>query len=258
VNNRSQDPATVNIWFGSEWPSLRKSVTDALPVTEVPDNAEITIVAESGKPDSAPGRIARWVSTAPALASSAISIFRPGARTLPPPTAVGVVIGITELLLDPDPNQADQLYAVGIWTRIIPRRRKLLMRVTPYLAEEIVANAAASQPVLLIQVAEWRGQHVIVMSRDLIAAEVVGRGIRIIAQPAGDIGINPWETEIVRVASERELGVTSGPGILLVARQAGLAPPAVAAEFRLLTKAVANLVDCTVDFPTGPPALANR
>ena len=146
MNNRSQDPATVNIWFGSEWPSLRKWVTDALPATQVPDNVEITIVAESGKPDSAPGRIARWVSTAPALTSSAISIFRPGARPLPPPTAAEAVIGITELLLDPDPNQADQLYAVGIWTRIIPRRRKLLMRVTPYLAEEIVANAAAAQP----------------------------------------------------------------------------------------------------------------
>jgi hypothetical protein len=154
------------------------------------------------------------------------------------------VIGITDLMLDPDAAQVDQLYALGIWSRFAPRRKRLLMRVTPYLNEEIVENAASANPDLLLQIAEWKGQRVLIGSTDLIAAEVVGRGLRAIAQPAGDTGATPWQSELVRIASERRLGVASGPEITLEVQIAGQIPPPIASEFHALSQVVANLIDC--------------
>ena len=158
-----------------------------------------------------------------------------------PPT-----IGVTELLLDPDPEQVDQFYAISLWSRFVPRRRWLRMYVTPYLTEEIVTNAERGRPLLSVQVAEWQGLRVLIASTDLIAAEVIGRALRSVAQPAGDVGLNPWQTDIVRVASERGLGATHGARIVLDLHPAGPSPPIVAAGFETICKRIATLVDCAI------------
>ena len=152
------------------------------------------------------GRVCGWIRRALFTNGAALVERQPG-DTFDLQSAPGrTVIGVTELLLDPAPAQVDQFYSMGIWSRFVPGRRRLLMRVSPFLTEEIVDNAALADPSLLIQIAEWQGQRVLIASTDLIAAEVIGRGLRSIAQPAGDIGETPWQSDLVRIASERGLG----------------------------------------------------
>jgi hypothetical protein len=208
----------------------------------------LEVMTTSLDPSSPTGRISGWVRSASAESGLPFVARQPGDTIDRSPAPERAVIGISELLLDPDPTQAEQLYALGLWSRFVPRKRRLLMRVTPFLDDEIVANAEMAGPTLLLQIAEWSGQRVLIASTDLIAAEVIGRGLRSIAQPAGDVGLNPWQTELVRIASERSLGVTSGPQIEIVVRRSGVMPPPVAAAFRDLAERVARLVDCRISF----------
>jgi hypothetical protein len=235
---------TVHIWIGSEWAGVRAAFVEFLH--DLPTAASVSVLTTSLGPASPTGRIAGWIRAESAETGIPVVARQPGDSVDLVPAADRMLVGITELLLDPDPTQADQLYALGLWSRFVPRRRRLLMRVTPFLDEEIVANAEVPSPDLLLQIAEWNGQRVLIAATDLIAAEVIGRGLRAIAQPAGDVGLNPWQTELVRIASERQLGVTSGPQIELVVHQAGVMPPPVATAFRDLVERVGRLVDCRV------------
>ena len=47
--------------------------------------------------------------------------------------------------------QAEQLYALGIWTRFASRWDRLRMRISPMLEDDIVANAVLANP----QLAAW-------------------------------------------------------------------------------------------------------
>jgi hypothetical protein len=194
------------------------------------------------------GRVAGWIRKDGPAGDLVVSIVEPGGEFDQGTDGGRATVGVTELLLDPDPAQVDQLFAIGLWSRFAPRKRRLLMRVTPFLDEEIVENAAIASPSLLLQVAEWNGQRVLIASTDLIAAEVVGRGLRAIAQPAGDVGLNPWQSDLVRIASERDLGVVTGPQIDLEIHRAGQMPPPVAGLFRGIAERVGRLVDSPVSF----------
>jgi hypothetical protein len=121
------------------------------------------------------------------------------------------------------------------------------MRISPYLDEEIVANAISADPRLSLQIAEWQGHRLLLAATDPIAAEVIGRGVRAIAQPAGDIGQNPWQSPMVQIASERGMGVTVGARIMLSAVSAGRIFPTVLAEFQTVTERIGRLVDCGVE-----------
>jgi hypothetical protein len=248
VTNESLQQATVRIWIGSEWAPLRDVFTTYLGNLWSPTPATLVVATESVDPERMAGRVAGWVRKMSPAGDTETTVLEPGGDFDLQSDERRTLIGVTELLLDPDPNQVDQLYAVGLWSRFVPRNRKLLMRVTPFLDEEIVENAAIAAPRLLLQLAEWNGQRVLIASTDLIAAEVVARGLRAIAQPAGDVGLNPWQTDLVRIASERGLGVVTGPRIELEIHRAGPMPPPVAAAFREIAGQVGKLVDCPVSF----------
>lgn len=237
---------SVHVWVGSEWGPIREKFQSFLAELWPSAPSKVAIIAESLDIDTPAGRVSSWVSQALAQAGRIAIERQPGDSFEREHAADEWVIGITELLLDPEPAQVDQLYALGIWSRFAPRRKRLLMRVTPFLTEEIVANAETVGPNLLLQIAEWRGQRLLIISTDPIAAEVISRGLRAIAQPAGDIGNTPWQSELVRIASERCLGVTSGPQITLETHVAGRVPPLIETEFHRLALAVAHLVDCPV------------
>jgi hypothetical protein len=236
---------TVRIWIGSEWAPLRSALSGFLAEVWSTSPAMVVVAAETANPESMTGRVAGWIWKD---RTTEVSVIEPVSDFELQPGREQYVVGVTELLLDPDPAQVDQLYAIGIWSRFVPRKRRMLMRVTPFLDEEIVENAARAAPQLLLQIAEWSGQRILVASTDLIAAEVAGRGLRAIAQPAGDVGLNPWQSDLVRIASERGLGVVTGPQISLQVRRAGPLPPQVAAEFRRIAERVGLLVDCPVSF----------
>lgn len=241
--------SSTQIWIGSEWGPIREMFGSFLHESWPTPPTSAAIIASSLGADSPAGRVNGWVARHLTQAGIAPVERQPGDTFALRHVPGRAVIGITELLLDPVPSQVDQLYALGIWSRFAPRRKRLLMRVTPYLNEEIVENAALAAPALLLQVAEWQGQRVLIASADSIAAEVVGRALRAVAQPAGDIGETPWQSELVRIASERGLGVTSGPRIALEVYVAGRMPPLLAAEFVALAQAVARLVDCGLRLP---------
>lgn len=236
----------MQIWIGSEWAPLRAAFAAFLGILWSSAPGKVLVATESVNPQRMTGRVAAWVRTDQSTAESVVTVLEPGNDVHVGANEVRTVVGVTELLLDPDPAQVDQLYAIGLWSRFVPRKRRLLMRVTPFLDEEIVENAVRAAPQLLLQVAEWSGQHILVASTDLIAAEVAGRGLRAIAQPAGDVRLNPWQTGLVRIASERGLGVATGPQITLEIQRAGPLPPHVAAEFRRIAERVGQLVDCAV------------
>jgi hypothetical protein len=244
----SNSQSAIDIWVGSEWAPMRAAFVSYLSDLWPDSPTDVAIIAASLNPETPTGRVSGWVRRALTRSGDAPIAREPG-QEFPQESASGqTVIGITELLLDPDPAQVDQLYALGIWSRFVPRRKRLLMRVTPFLSEEIVDNAAQANPALLVQIAEWSGQRVLIASTDLISAEVIGRGLRSTAQPAGDIGETPWQSDLVRIASEQRLGATSGPQITLAVHRAGPMPPLVASEFHALVEAVGRLVDCRVTF----------
>ena len=233
----------MRIWIGSEWAPLREACISFLDDLWLSTPVTLVVATESTNPERMPGRVAGWIRKAPPAADNLVSVVEPGGDFDLRSDANRTVAGVTEVLLDPDPAQVDQFYAIGLWSRFVPRRRRLLMRVTPFLDEEIVENAALAAPSSLLQVAEWHGQRVLIASTDLIAAEVVGRGLRSIAQPAGDVGLNPWQTDLVRIASERGLGVATGPQIALEIHRAGPMPPETAAAFRTIAERVGQLID---------------
>lgn len=248
VTNESLATATVRIWIGSEWAPLREAFTTFLSELRPTAPATIIVATESASPERMPGRVAGWIRKANPAGDIPVAVVEPGGDFDLRSDGRRTLIGVTELLLDPDPAQVDQLYAIGLWSRFVPRKRRLLMRVTPFLDDEIVANAALASPSLLIQVAEWNGQRVLIAATDLVAAEVIGRGLRAIAQPVGDVGLNPWQTELVRITSERRLGVVTGPQISLAIHRAGQMPPPVASQIRAIAERVGRLVDCSVSF----------
>jgi hypothetical protein len=240
---------TVFVWLAAEWQPLRLEFTAALPDLLPNPPPHAAVVAETHDRTKRVGRVANWV------VSHLEHVQRRAQRVqIGDSFTLGSIpaIGVTELLLDPDPAQVDQLYALGIWSRFVPRRRRWLMRITPYLNEEIVANAAAAGPFLSLQVAEWQGHRILLAATDLIAAEVIGRGMRAIAQPAGDTGENPWQSPMVQIAGERALGPTTGAGIQLRAITAGRVSPAVLANYRVVTERIGRLVDCRVDAEGAP------
>lgn len=160
-------------------------------------------------------------------------------------------IAVTQLGLDPDPAQVDQLYAIGIWSRFITRKRRWSMRVSPRLMAEIVANAACADPILTVQLARWRTLRFAVISGDLIAAEVTGRALRSVLQPAGDIGQTPWQSAIVQAASERGLGIAHGGDMSIRVDWAGPDSYPDWHAFRSQLVRVAHLIDCQLMDSTG-------
>ena len=244
----NKNDSAAHVWIGSEWAPMRAAFASYLSDIWPASPTDAAIIAASLNPETPTGRVSGWVRRALTRSGDPPIQREPGQEFALESASGQRVIGITELLLDPDPAQVDQLYALGIWSRFVPRRKRLLMRVTPFLNEEIVDNAARARPALLLQIAEWRGQRVLIASTDLISAEVIGRGLRSTAQPAGDIGETPWQSDLVRIASERGLGATSGAQMTLAVHRAGPMPPVVAIEFRALIEAVGRLVDCRVTF----------
>jgi hypothetical protein len=242
-----EQQATVRIWLAAEWQPLRTAFLDTLPnlLAGRDLHEHLAVVSESTDAAKPVGRAANWVASS--LEGDGERVERVEIGDAFPLGSVPA-IGVTELLLYPDSAQVDQLYALGIWSRFVPRRRRWLMRISPYLDEEIVANANLADPRLSLQIAEWKGNRVLIAATDPIAAEVIGRGLRAIAQPAGDIGQNPWQSPLVRIASERCMGVTVGTQINLHAAAVGRGSPAVLAEFRAVAERVGQLVDCHVDF----------
>jgi hypothetical protein len=244
----STSQTEVDIWIGSEWAPIRAAFASYLSDLWPDAPSNVVIIATSLNHETPTGRVGGWVRRALSPSGNTLIEREPGQPFAPESASGQTVIGITELLLDPDPAQVDQFYALGIWSRFVPRRKRLLMRVTPFLVEEIVDNAVGARPALLLHVAEWCGQRVLIASTDLIAAEVVGRGLRSVAQPAGDIGETPWQSDLVRIASEQRLSATSGSQVTLGVHRAGPMPPLVASEFHALVEAVGQLVDCRVTF----------
>jgi hypothetical protein len=241
--------ATVRIWLAAEWQPLRTAFLSALPNLLPNPGHKLAVVSERNDATRPVGRVANWVASS--LEDDGTEVDR---VEIGDAFALGSVpaIGVTELLLDPDPGQVDQLYALGIWSRFVPRRRRWLMRISPYLDEEIVANAIWADSRLSLQIAEWQGHRLLLAAADPIAAEVIGRGLRAIAQPAGDIGQNPWQSPLVRIASERRMGIALGNQINLCAAAVGRVSPSVLAEFRAVAERVGQLVDCRVDFASAP------
>lgn len=122
--------------------------------------------------------------------------------------------GVTDLPLDDAVAANGILFAISPWTRVAPRSKRLLMRISPQLELDIVTNAEAANPVLTIQIGQFAGAWLAVISDDLIAAEVVGRAIRAVAQPDDWDGINPWQHPLVQIGTERNLGVRSPEAVL--------------------------------------------
>lgn len=153
-------------------------------------------------------------------------------------------IAVSQLGLDPDPAQVDQFYAIGIWSRFITRRRRWSMRVSPGLMAEIVANAACADPILTVQLARWRTLRFAVISDDLIAAEVTGRALRSVLQPAGDIGQTPWQSPIMQAACERGLGIVHGGDMSISVEWSGPESHPDWRAFQARLVRVAHLIDC--------------
>jgi hypothetical protein len=205
----------VLITLGPEWAPLKAIVQAWL--RDHP--AEIGAIALLDPNPARPvGRIAGWIAE-----GSRAELVVPGGTGHP---ARRGWAGVTELLLDPDPSQVEQLYALGIWTRFATRTNKLRMRISPTLSADIVAMASDFSPELFALVGEWRGNRVVIVGTDPIATEVVSRAFRAFAAPAGDTGLSPWQAPIVQAAIEQGLGITSGSAMSIDARiSRPIAPP---------------------------------
>ena len=206
--------------------------------------ADPLIASESRVAGSLPARAAHWTER---VASQAGFL----AETIDVESGVVLECGhpapkiaVTELHLAPDPTLSDQLYAIGIWSRFIGRRRRWAMRLSPALMAEIVANAACANPILNVLVARWRNLRIAVVAHDIIAAEVIGRALRSVLQPAGDIGQTPWQAPLVQAAAERRVGITHGGDMSISVVWLGpeMHPDWPALSARLIR--VAHLIDC--------------
>jgi hypothetical protein len=119
------------------------------------------------------------------------------------------------------------------------------MRVSPQLDLDIVINAEAANPVLLIQVGTFGGAWFAVLADDLVAAEVVGRALRAVACPADWDGINPWEQPIVQIGMERNLGIR-GPEAIRVVLDGDSSNEAE--TFRSVVADAAALLDVSLEY----------
>jgi hypothetical protein len=211
--------------------------------------ADPLIATESRRVGSIAATAAGWIERAASRAGYLAETIDPGSGVVLDCGHPAPKIAVTELHLTPDPALADQLYAIGIWSRFISRRRKWVMRLSPTLMAEIVANAACADPILTVQVARWRNLRLAVIATDVIAAEVTGRAVRSVLQPAGDIGETPWQAEIVQAAAERRLGIANGGDMSISAAWSGpeTHPDWHALRARLVR--VAHLIDCQLMLP---------
>lgn len=227
-------PTPVLIAIGPEWHPIRSHLTDWVVsnVRQAPQSIALLDTAQ----ETPAGRIAGWIER-----SLNARLVLPGRDA--PVSARGPWAGVTELLLDPDPFQAEQLYALGIWTRFANRRDRMRMRVSPTLAADIVAKAAGFDITLLTLVGEWQGQRVVIAGIDPIATEVTARAFRAIAQPAGDVGLSPWQSDLVQAAIERGLGVSGGQYMRIESRTGFPIDPRVAREADRLLERICHLLD---------------
>ena len=206
--------------------------------------ADPIIATESLTEGSFTATASRWIERVASRAGYLAETFAPESGIVIECGQPAPKIAITELNFAPDPSLSDQLYAIGIWSRFISRRRKWAMRLSPTLMADIVANAACAGPILTLQVGSWRNVRLAVISTDLIAAEVTGRALRSVLQPAGDIGETPWQAAIVQAASERRLGITSGRDMAISATWCG---PDTHPDWQALSARlgrVAHVIDC--------------
>lgn len=209
--------------------------------------ADPILATEACPPESLPALVIGWVGRFVSRAGFVATVIAPDSGVVLEYGEPSPKMAVTALALDPDPALVDQLYALGIWSRFVSRRRRWQMRLSPNLMAEIAANAACASPVLTIQVARWRNERLAIVAGDVIAAEVTGRALRSVLQPAGDVGQTPWQTSLVQAAGERGLGVRHGEEMTIEARWAGPGehPDWLALRARLVR--VAHLIDCRLD-----------
>jgi hypothetical protein len=83
-----------------------------------------------------------------------------------------------------------------------------------------------------------------------MAAEVTGRALRSVLQPAGDIGQTPWQAPLVQATSERRLGIPHGGDMAISVAWSGpdTHPDRLALSARLVR--AAHLIDCELKDPT--------
>jgi hypothetical protein len=241
--------STVSICVAPTVDGLRELIVPVLERELAELAADPLIAAQSLKPGDLTATVARWIERVASRAGYLTETIDPTSRVVLECGHPAPKFGVTELDLAPDPSLTDQLYAIGIWSRFISRRRKWRMTISPTLMSDIVANAACAHPVLTVQVARWRTVRFFVVARDITAAEVTGRAIRSVLQPAGDIGQTPWQAEIVQAVGERGLGIRSGAGMALTPQWAGPEghPDWQALRSRLVR--VAHLIDCQLIEP---------
>jgi hypothetical protein len=234
-----ETPKTVMVIAGPEWGPVREAVSRWF-AANAPHAATPFQILRIDEGDASPTiRVANWLVRSFSAKDQSAVVVTPGDPVRRPHPSIGV----TELLLDPDPFQVEQLYALGIWTRFVERRERLKMRVSPSLPADIVANAESFAPSLAVMVGEWIGQRMVIASSDLVAAEVVGRAIRAVAQPAGDIGLSPWQSPIVQAATERGYGVHKAGDINLEVRICLPIAPGAKRDLEAMLEHVSRLID---------------
>lgn len=246
--NGTGDPDIVEhnrvlVAIGPEWAPVRQLTTEWLIRAFPSPPRHVTVATNERRPDTPTGRVVAWVLEAWPPDGTFGTAVGPGDQ---PPTNDGVEagwIGVTELLLDPDPVQTDQLYAFGLWTLLASRLERLRLTVAPDLPAEIAERAGRHHPLASLLVGEWEGQRLVIASRDLIAAEVTARAFRAIAQPAGDTGLSPWQAPVVQAAIEQGLGAPNGHAFEVELRVANPIAPHMAVVARRLLKQIVDAID---------------
>ena len=164
--------------------------------------------------------------------------------------------GVVDLPLQTTVPADSVLYPIGMWTRVAPRSRRWMMRISPQLDLDIVMNAERANPVLILQAGQLERGYFALISPDLIAAEVVSRAIRAAAMPEDWDGITPWQHPQVQIAIERHIGIRSGAECTLVVHTEDHAEdPGVTRLVGILERA-AQLVDMA--HISGIPTLRTR
>jgi hypothetical protein len=236
--------AVVSIRVAPTLERLRELTVPVLERGLVGLAADPLIAAESLKPGTLPSTIARWVERVASRAGYLAETIDPTSEVVLECGHPAPKIAVTELNLAPDPSLTDQLYAIGVWSRFISRRRFWQMAFSPTLPAEIAANAACANPTLTVQVGRWRTVRFAVIATDPIAAEVTGRALRSVLQPAGDIGQTPWQAEIVQAAGERGLGIRTGAAMTLALEWSGPESHPDWHALRARMVRIAHLIDC--------------
>jgi hypothetical protein len=230
--------AEVMVIAGPEWTPVRERFLSWLP--EIGQDVRIATLED--RPLSPTGRVAGWIRSAAAGRGATAEIVVPGRDHLPQDDGI-TWVGVTELLLDPDPTQVEQLHALGIWTRFASRGERFRLRFSSTLPHDIAGFAARFRPTMVVTVGEWSGLRLVVAGQDLIAVEVVSRAIRAIGSPAGDVGLSPWQAPIVQAAIEPGLGVSGGHQFQIRPVICTPVAPGAAADFTELMGRVSRLLD---------------